>query len=139
MTLDEAMAVLPPIKLMREAIRQERERLMENYRSMRDFRRQYPFSRNRGPCLYAVDEKGNRLNDGQWHEWNGTKTCVARLLLKFPECDEIFYDGGVDFASRMEDFDTGNYEPDYFQSTLYKKSLGARTLSNLTDAMSDNR
>lgn len=133
MTLDEAMAVLPPIKLMREAIREERERIMTEHRHDRSWRKQYPFARNRGPSLIALDARGERLNDIGTHEWRGTKKSVATLLAKFPDCDEIFYDGGVDFAPTMDGFDNGNYEPEFFQATLYKKSLGARTLSSLID------
>lgn len=126
MDIKEAMARLPPLKQMREAIREERNVIMQNHIP---YRRKLPFARNREACLYALDANDQRLNDGDWHAWDGTKRQVAKLLMRFPECSEIFYDGGVNFAETMQDFEYGNYDPEFLQAVLYAKDHGPLTIS----------
>lgn len=127
MELNEAMRLLPPLKDMKASIREEREAIMLQHRRL-GHQRRYPFAFNRGACLYACDANNNRLNDGDWHDWLGTKLQVAKLLVQYPDCDEIFYDGGVDFAETMEAYKHGNYEPDFMSATLYRKADGPNTI-----------
>lgn len=86
---------------------------------------------DRSPCLYALDANGERLNDGHWCAWRRRKSDVEALLQRYPTTHEIIVDGGIDVAANKEAYEASNYEPFFWQATIWKRDAPVFSLEDI--------
>lgn len=77
--------------------------------------------RGRGRPMYALDAKGDRINDGGWDEFVGVWKDVQKLIDGSPGVVEIFVDGGIDCAANREEMDAFNYETYRYEATIWRR------------------
>lgn len=86
---------------------------------------------DREPCMYVIDAEGSRLNDGNWTPWRRRKGDVEALLVEFPDACEIIVDSAIDCSASKDDYDAGNYEPQFWQAIVWKRDGPVHSVDEL--------
>lgn len=121
---------LPKLDTMIALCREAREALIDEINSHQELRKDR-WRVDRSPCLYALDAQGERLNDGDWCAWTRRKSDVEELLRRHPDAHQIIVDGGIDVAENKELYESSNYEPQFWQATIWKRAEPVYSLDDL--------
>lgn len=125
---------LPPLATMIAVCREAREAALQD--ADREPALSYLRWRvDREPCLYAIDARGQRLNDDGWARWQRRKRDVEELLATYPDAVEVIVDSGVNLAASKEDYEAWNYEPQFWQATLWKRDAPVHSVEDLEDML----
>lgn len=128
--MSAAIQPLPTLDTMIAVCREARDQVVDDINRNPDFRDDR-WRVDRAPCLYALGEDGERLNDGAWCPWERRKRDVENLLARYPNAHEIIVDGGVDVSVNKEAYEVGNYEPVFWQATLWKRDAPIYSVGEL--------
>lgn len=130
MTDDKKRLPLPKLETMIALCREARENVLDDINRHPELCRDR-WRVDREPCLYALDVRGERLNDGGWMPWKRRKADVEALLRRFPDAHEIIVDSGVNVAASKDDYEATNYEPQFWQATIWKRDESVHSLQDL--------
>lgn len=121
---------LPKLDTMTALCREAREALIDEINSNAELRNDR-WRVDRNPCLYVLDADGERLNDGSWCAWERRKSDVEALLQAYPDADSIIVDSGIDVAENKAAYEASNYEPQFWQATIWKRTEPVYSLDDL--------
>lgn len=128
----QAIQPLPKLETMTAICREAREDvldLLNRNPETADLR----WRMDRSPRLLAIDAAGNRLNDDGWHSWTRRKSDVESLLRNYPEATEVVVDSGVDVAATREDYEGSNYDPFFWQATIWRHDRPVYSIEQLEE------
>ena len=123
---------LPKLDTMIALCREARDDLLHDLKRNPELREDR-WRVHRDPCLYALDARGERLNDGDWCGWHRRKSDVEVLLQRFPDAHEIVVDGGINVAANLADYEASNYTPSVWQATIWKRDAPVYSRDDLDD------
>lgn len=121
---------LPKLETMIALCREARESVLDDVDRHPELRNDR-WRVDREPCLYALDAQGDRLNDGGWMPWKRRKADVERLLKRYPNAHEIIVDGGVNVSANKDEYEASNYEPQFWQATIWKRDEPVYSLDDI--------
>ncbi len=101
---------LKELKEMTSFFREEKETRIEAKKQG------LPFIRSRGLELVASNSKEGRCDDGNYHEWDGTKKHLIEFIEEMQKnytVEQVTIIGGYDAAEKIDDFNWGEYEPGF--------------------------
>lgn len=121
---------LPRLETMVALCSEAREALIVEINSHPELRKDR-WRVDRSPCLYALDAQGERLNDGSWCAWERRKSDVEKLLRQYPDAHQVIVDGGIDVSENKEAYASSNYEPQFWQATIWHRVEPLYSLQDL--------
>lgn len=99
------MQKFPTIKIVKGLLAIWRQELKDEARGLSLGK----FQRFRKPLLWALDERGDRLNGCDYTEWNGTIQQIKELVAQYPAAVEVFADLTLEchenFRDMMDDIE----------------------------------
>lgn len=104
--------VFGSLKELNEAVREAREAArVEAWRGCG----RRGFLQSRGAEWVVSDSRGDKLNEGGVHIWDGSKkgmeSDLSSLLKRYPGAAEAWLEGGFNWAASLGEMSDGSYDP----------------------------